>query len=188
MSLQPAFAVAAPATVNVTSAATTAVAHYDDDDDEGEEKEEEEEDDDDDDASLPAAGQTGIATVLPSADVRVAAAAAAAPGRRGVDVGGQGDNGAFSEETTTRTTTTTTTTVQVVATFELFDAAGSLVAVANATQSVPAGQQATLRVDAGAPMVVQNAQLWSVARPYLYTLRTTVAEAGGRWVGGWVGR
>lgn len=58
----------------------------------------------------------------------------------------------------------------------LSDATGAVVGTANASSRVPAGAS-TVAANAGA-LLVTAAELWSVARPYLYKLRTELAVGG----------
>jgi hypothetical protein len=70
----------------------------------------------------------------------------------------------------------------LTATFTLFDAAGRLAASATApTVTVPVGGNATAVSPA---LVLQAAELWSVGRPYLYTLQTAVSAAAAADSGG----
>lgn len=64
--------------------------------------------------------------------------------------------------------------IDVSVTFELVDAAGVVVGK-SIVHSTTTGDHTVV----GPPIVVQDAELWSVPRPYLYTLVTTLAAADG---------
>ena len=68
------------------------------------------------------------------------------------------------------------TTVGVAVNFTLLDATGALV-VTQITQTTSILPNSTTTVKASLP--VPTAELWSVARPYLYTLVTSLVLGGG---------